>query len=45
MAGRTLDLDGGTLTIDWRPDGVWMAGPVAHVFEGRLSAAFLQEHA
>ena len=47
LTGRqvTLDLDGGTLDIDWRADGVWMAGPVAHVFEGRLSAAFVKEHA
>jgi diaminopimelate epimerase len=37
----TLDLDGGTLVIDWREDGVWMTGPVAHVFDGVLSPAFL----
>ncbi|WP_334064871.1 diaminopimelate epimerase [Limimaricola cinnabarinus] len=30
----TIDLDGGTLHIDWREDGVWMTGPVAHVFDG-----------
>lgn len=29
-----IDLDGGTLEIDWREDGVWMAGPTAHVFDG-----------
>ncbi len=36
LTGRrvTLDLDGGTLDIDWRDDGVWMTGPVAHVFDG-----------
>jgi diaminopimelate epimerase len=34
-------LDGGTLEIDWRDDGVWMTGPVTRVFEGRLSADFL----
>ena len=37
----TLDLDGGVLEIDWRDDGVWMAGPVARVFDGVLSPAFL----
>ncbi|WP_341212576.1 diaminopimelate epimerase [uncultured Limimaricola sp.] len=30
----TIDLDGGTLHIDWRDDGVWMTGPTAHVFDG-----------
>ncbi|MFO1174516.1 MAG: diaminopimelate epimerase [Paracoccaceae bacterium] len=47
MTGRqvTLDLDGGTLHIDWREDGVWMAGPVSEVFAGHLSTAFLKEHA
>lgn len=47
LTGRrvTLDLDGGTLEIDWRDDGVWMTGPVAHVFDGWLSPAFLNEHA
>ncbi|WP_308917407.1 diaminopimelate epimerase [Jannaschia sp. LMIT008] len=36
LTGRAvrIDLDGGTLTIDWRDDGVWMAGPTAHVFDG-----------
>jgi diaminopimelate epimerase len=32
------------LEIDWREDGVWMTGPVAHVFDGWLSAAFLAAH-
>ncbi|MEL7133561.1 MAG: diaminopimelate epimerase [Pseudomonadota bacterium] len=36
-----IDLDGGTLHIDWRDDGVWMSGPTAHVFDGRLTAEFL----
>ena len=36
LTGRrvTLDLDGGTLSVDWRDDGVWMTGPTAHVFDG-----------
>lgn len=29
-----IDLDGGTLMIDWREDGVWMTGSTAHVFDG-----------
>lgn len=43
LTGRQvrLDLDGGTLDIDWREDGVWMTGPVAHVFDGFLTAEFL----
>jgi len=43
LTGRrvTVDCDGGTLAVDWRKDGVWLSGPVAHVFDGRLTAAFL----
>ena len=43
MTGRNvrLDLDGGTLEVDWRDDGVWMAGPVDHVFGGWLSPEFM----
>lgn len=29
-----IDLDGGTLHVEWRNDGVWMSGPTAHVFDG-----------
>jgi diaminopimelate epimerase len=45
LTGRqvALDLDGGVLEIDWRADGVWMTGPVAHVFDGWLSAEFLAQ--
>ena len=47
LTGRrvTVDVDGGTLDIDWREDGVWMAGPVAHVFDGILSSEFIAAHA
>ncbi len=47
LTGRrvTLDLDGGVLEVDWRDDGVWMTGPVAHVFDGWLSPEFLAAHA
>ena len=43
LTGRrvTVRLDGGELGIDWRDDGVWMTGPTALVFEGRLAADFL----
>jgi diaminopimelate epimerase len=40
-----LDVDGGTLHIDWRDDGVWMTGPVAHVFDGVLTPEFMAAHA
>ena len=33
----TVQADGGVLQVDWRDDGVWLTGPVAYVFEGRLS--------
>jgi diaminopimelate epimerase len=43
LTGRraSVRLDGGELGIDWRDDGVWMTGPTALVFEGRLSPEFL----
>ena len=46
LTGRRvlLDLDGGTLEVDWRDDGVWMTGPTAHVFDGLLTPAFLAAH-
>jgi len=43
LTGRsvTLEVDGGTLGVDWQADGVWLTGPVARVFEGVLSPHFL----
>ena len=43
LTGRqvTVRLDGGALEIDWRGDGVWMTGPTAAVFEGRLTPQFV----
>ncbi|MFN3938548.1 MAG: diaminopimelate epimerase [Gemmobacter sp.] len=42
LAGRraAVVLDGGEMTADWREDGVWLTGPSAHVFTGRLAAGF-----
>lgn len=44
LTGRSvqMDLDGGTLHVDWRDDGVWMSGPTAHVFSGTLTPEFLK---
>lgn len=39
-----LEVDGGTLEVDWRDDGVWLTGPVAQVFDGVLSAEYLALH-
>jgi diaminopimelate epimerase len=43
LTGRavTIDLDGGQIMVDWREDGVWMAGPTAHVFDGLFTTDFL----
>ena len=36
LTGRDvkIDLDGGTLDVSWKDDGVWMTGTSAHVFDG-----------
>lgn len=43
LTGRqvTIRADGGVLQVDWRDDGVWLTGPVAHVFDGWLTPAYL----
>ncbi|MDX2482191.1 MAG: diaminopimelate epimerase [Pseudodonghicola sp.] len=43
LTGRkvAITLDGGTLQVDWRDDGVWMTGATMHVFSGALTPAFL----
>ncbi|MCC5986058.1 MAG: diaminopimelate epimerase [Pararhodobacter sp.] len=43
LVGRQVALvvDGGELAVEWREDGVWLSGPVADVFQGVLSPAFL----
>nr|WP_170539844.1 diaminopimelate epimerase [Ruegeria arenilitoris] len=44
LTGRKvqIDLDGGTIWINWREDGVWMTGPTCHVFSGTLTPEFLE---
>ncbi|MEP2531727.1 diaminopimelate epimerase [Shimia sp.] len=44
LTGRKvqIDLDGGTLWIDWADDGVWMTGPTMHVFSGEFTQSFLE---
>jgi len=44
LTGRKVEiqLDGGTIYIDWREDGVWMTGATLHVFDGMLTAKFLE---
>jgi diaminopimelate epimerase len=44
LTGRSvrIDLDGGTLHVDWRDDGVWMTGPTMHVFTGAFTREFLE---
>ena len=44
LTGRSvrIDLDGGTLHIDWREDGVWMTGPTMHVGDGVLTTQFIE---
>ncbi len=43
LTGRkvTVRVDGGTLEVDWRDDGVWMTGPTIHVCDGVLTSEFL----
>jgi len=36
-----VDLDGGTLVINYTDKGVWMNGPTMHVFNGQLNSQFL----
>ena len=45
LTGRSvrIDLDGGTLTVDWREDGVWMTGPTMHVASSTLTADWLAQ--
>ena len=44
LTGRRVEiqLDGGLIDIDWREDGVLMMGATMHVFDGVLTAQFLE---
>ena len=44
LTGRKVEiqLDGGTIYIDWQQDGVWMTGATMHVFDGKFTAQFLE---
>lgn len=46
LTGRTvrIDLDGGTLQVDWRDNGVWMTGATSHVFTATLTPEWLATH-
>jgi len=43
LTGRhvRITLDGGTLEVEWREDGVWMTGETCHVASGVLTPEFL----
>ncbi|MAU52867.1 MAG: diaminopimelate epimerase [Roseovarius sp.] len=47
LTGRRvrITLDGGTLEVAWRADGVWMTGETAHVASGVLTPDFLEANA
>ena len=36
-----VELDGGTLVVNYKDDGIWMNGPTMHVFDGQLNTQFL----
>ena len=44
LTGRKvrIDLDGGTLWINWAEDGVWMTGATMTVFKGAFTTQFLE---
>jgi len=37
----TVELDGGSLEVNWKVDGVWLTGPTSHSYNGILSKDFL----
>ncbi len=43
LTGRKvqIDLDGGSMQVEWREDGVWMTGGTTHVCDGVLTQSFL----
>lgn len=45
LTGRSvkIELDGGSMLISWREDGVWMTGETVHVYNGHLTQEFLDK--
>ena len=45
LTGRSvkIELDGGSMLINWREDGVWMTGETVHVYNGNLTQEFLDK--
>ena len=37
-----IDLDGGTMQVAWRDDGVWLTGPTMHVYSGSFTTDYLE---
>lgn len=44
LTGRcvSIELDGGTIEVDWRDDGVWMTGGTMHVADGTFTPDFIE---
>lgn len=44
LTGRKvqISLDGGSIYVDWRKNGVWISGDTSHVFNGTLTTHFLK---
>ena len=38
-----IDLDGGTMHVEWRDEGVWLTGPTMHVFSGSFTSEYLEK--
>ena len=38
-----IDLDGGTMHVEWCDEGVWLTGPTMHVFSGSLTSEYLKD--
>ena len=38
-----IELDGGTMHVEWCDAGVWLTGPTMHVFSGSLTSEFMDE--
>ena len=38
-----INLDGGTMHVEWCDGGVWLTGPTMHVFSGSLTSEYLEK--